>query len=167
MVEVYTDNGHPIINGNTIAINEDCCCVPACPCDLSTWLDFVLSGGTCGGVVINYQILDYQDGDLSAPSGCDDSGETAWAGAYEAVNGRCRWDPDPLSTSLSIDGKRLARSATTVISFNIPTSQWRVRVSCFSGDMWRGSKLVGATPVGVYTRTLGFDLTATLTIVEA
>jgi len=113
-----------------------------------------------------YKLNGYTDGDLGACAICFDSGSDAWDGTfYRIVDAQPRWNVDAIRR---IDGKDLV--ATSFIVRLQPGGGWRVSINCSKAGpnepIWVGDKAIGMNPTGVYTRTLGCDLTATMTVVE-
>ena len=162
------------------------CCpdeVPTgCPCDSGEWAALVSSGTPCGGLVQQYQIKDYDDGDpsgtptleTSSPcTNCDDSSATLWGGVFTALSGSpCVWSEED---TLQIDGKELEPNDTRLaLDTSGDPDVWSITVFChWDGDpadgeelIWAGSKVSGSTPVGIYTRSDGCDTTSTLEIEE-
>jgi len=144
-----------------------------CPCDATEWSNLVNNGTPCHGLVQEYRISGYSDGDLEAHAYCNNSEAPGWTGNFKATSQtfilRCVWDRN-FEPAVSIDGKVLyvTYGARIYLSNGVG---WIMNISCYGTDpypphLWDGIKSFGATPVGTYSRTGGYNLTTSLEVVE-
>ena len=176
-VQLY--GGKVLLDAGKVSLADACCCgEPAapcnCPCDATEWAALVADGTPCHGLVAAYRIKDYTDGDLSVGgtcASCDAGGAlSVWNGTFPAkgADSRCRWLATLLENDLQTNGKKLG-ALTNILNVPTPVCLWRVQVYCFQAPitsylMWEGTKSIGLSPVGIYTRTAGCDATSTLEI---
>jgi len=121
------------------------------------------------GLADAYRIKDYADGVLEGSTHCtfgcvgDD-----WDGVFTRLvpESPCLWQVEGQET-LCIDGRDMGLSFMELVA----ATYWQFQVGCVEDIadpgqwiIWRGRKLVGATPEGTYTRVLGWDETPTLII---
>lgn len=119
------------------------------------------------GVAPDYQLKGYNDGDLISCAGCVDLADVIWDGTFEKEEGACYWRiPAAFNT---INGKNLYDLMATHSVLCIHARGWQISILCWTAPatmtrIWRGYKTHGNTPVGVYKRESGCDVTATLEI---
>ena len=116
-------------------------------------------------------------------------GQPRWAYTFPAWDGTFYLAPSPFecwwfpSNSLSISGKIASwvsgtGSGTALLLWSDSSCYWELTIICYAvkwqypgwfsggggGTIWTGKKRIGVTPVGVYERTFGCDVTSTLEI---
>jgi hypothetical protein len=147
----------PVSAGQLVINAEDCCCEPPAPCACPDGMPAAL------------RLAGYTDGDLAPCVGCADASlwdpipHPVWDGAFTWHPADCTWGDGPAGPWFIIDGKQL-RAAT--IWLDEAACKWRLTIECELADTWIGEKITGVTPVGLYSRTSGCDLTPTLEIEE-
>jgi len=122
---------------------------------------------SCPTLTADYEIDGYVAGDLDGCAGCYDDSNAPWDGLYKHTNG-CTWIIDYGGSYSSVSDKLLG--TTSQIRF-FASTKWTVNVVCYGAagniTIWEGEKTTGGTPVGVYTRTDGCDMTSSISLVEA
>ncbi len=130
------------------------------------WNSFV--AGTLGARYLQscYKLSGYSDGDLTACADCDASGAAAWDGTFDALGGNvCKWDNSEVE---SISGKE---AKTRQLYWVNISGRWQLSIACDKAGsgkwIWSGSRndTGDCEPIGVFTRSGGCDVTATLTVV--
>jgi len=129
-----------------------------------------LTYGCDGNLGDCYKIDGYSDGDLIACVTCRDDDKPIWDGTFDVLGpphgDGCKWVASDGINAFNIDGK-LMREA--ILEWILPLCAWEMDIRCENGGatrIWRGRKASDNTPVGIYTRVDGCDLTATLSVVE-
>jgi len=122
------------------------------------------------GLASSYGFPDYSDGDLQA---CDDelcsylSYGTPWDGTFDLASD-CVWEGN---TEL-IDGRFIGTAKPILyLDTSLVCPRWDIIVYCAlypdaTSIIWRGVKYLGNTPIGVYTRIDGCDITTAMSVVE-
>lgn len=129
------------------------------------------AAASCDGSDTNqYALVGYSDGQVENPDGSPPvGGEIVWDGVfpYLADGDPCRWMANYFGsgTTLLMDGNTLCNA---IITFFDDKWQMFLYDSVNADGAWRGEKLSGTSPVGVYTRVGGASATpATLTVAQS
>lgn len=150
-----------------------------CPCRdylplYDDWNALYLSGTPVGSLVQCYQLDGYVDGDLLACAECDVNTGTAWEGKFYAMapGAMCRFGSP--NSQPKINGKKIYSAGIIAPTVQSPMGDsWQLLIQCDDGGspvtIWNGYSPIGqCTPVGIYTRTDGCEITSnpsTLSIV--
>jgi len=132
------------------------------------------------GLVDSYRIAGYVNGqfaiDAAAGISAIDPPFVQWTGQVDEQPVACLWQTFP-GTTYAIDGSDASQARLVIMSIILSSGKWVINIerncttggTCTSGTVvvWQGEKTTGQTPVGTYTRTAGFDTTATLDIEES
>ena len=133
------------------------------------------------GLVDSYRIAGYVNGqfaiDAAAGISAIDPPIVQWTGQVDQQITPCLWQIFP-AINYAIDGSDVSQAAKLfVMTIILSSGKWLINIerncttggTCSAGTVvvWVGEKITGQTPVGTYTRTAGFDTTATLNIEES
>ena len=155
---IKTLNGNILHNDSGNMVDVCHVAIPECPFDRNEWTDLVDNGTPCHGMVQSYSLVGYSDGDLIAhTTGCADSVLDAWGGVFTAhASGRCYFEGT--LENLSIDGKLTIPGLIHIqIQRQVHPPRlyyWSMYIQCAGGSIWRGQKVYGLTPAGIYTWSL-------------
>jgi len=137
---IYFYNGAILFESDQIAMAEACCCDP---CD-----------AVCGDLELYYAV----DVPVCDYSSCDPPCNDPPAGPISVYGTGCVW------TGFVSCG---ATPITADLTLNDATCEWELRVWCMGEaeiTIWQGTKAVGTSPVGSYTRTGGTCSQATVSV---
>jgi len=169
---IQTSKGYILkATGGSLATDDGCCAESSFSCDLAGWQTLCNTGTPCGGLVRYYQLVDYEDGDILPCPTCENTAAAVWPGQFCAdLNIIYHWFTHPID-SHRIAGKCLRTGTYSGAIYGAAGYGWQIYLRCAVGggvycNIWRGCKLHGVSPVGVYDRWAGYDTTEQLAIEE-